>query len=150
MRWLLSSWGSRGDLHPFLALGRGLVARGHEVTVVGHPEWSDDTARAGLRFVATGEPPRGDIFQRHPEILSSRWGGIPSLRSLVREVVAPGFPPLLSALLAEVARHDAVIAHHFAFPAAGLYVLAAFSLLAAALLALLGQAGPALPPANPN
>jgi len=39
---------------------------------------------------------------------------------------------------------------HFAFPAAGLYVLAAFSLLAAALLALLGQAGPALPPANPN
>jgi len=118
MRWLLASWGSRGDLHPFLALGRGLVARGHEVTVVGHPEWSDDTASAGLRFVPTGEPPRGDIFQRHPEILSSRWGGIPSLRSLVREVIAPGFPPLLSALLEEAPRHDAVIAHHFAFPGA--------------------------------
>jgi UDP:flavonoid glycosyltransferase YjiC (YdhE family) len=118
MRWLLASWGSRGDLHPFLALGRGLVARGHEVTLVGHPEWSGDTASAGLRFVATDEPSRGDIFQRHPEILSSRWGGIPSLRSLVREVIAPGFPPLLAALLAEVPRHDAVIAHHFAFPGA--------------------------------
>jgi UDP:flavonoid glycosyltransferase YjiC (YdhE family) len=118
MRWLLSSWGSRGDLHPFLALGRGLVARGHEVTVVGHPEWAADTGSAGLRFVATNEPPRGDIFHRHPEILSSRWGGIPCLRTLVREVIAPGFPPLLAALLAEAPRHDAVIAHHFAFPAA--------------------------------
>jgi len=39
---------------------------------------------------------------------------------------------------------------HFAFPAAGLYVLAAFSLLAAALIALLGRAGPALPRPNPN
>ncbi len=118
MRWLLASWGSRGDLHPFLALGRGLVERGDEVTIVGHPEWSGDTASAGLRFVATDEPPRGDILQRHPEILSSRWGGIPSLRTLVREVIAPGFPPLLAALLAEAPRHDAVIAHHFAFPGA--------------------------------
>ncbi len=118
MRWLLTSWGSRGDLHPFLALGRGLVARGHEVTIVGHPEWADDTASAGLRFVATAEPPRGDLLRRHPEILSSRWGGIPSLHALVREVIAPSFPPLLAALREEVPRHDVVIAHHFAFPAA--------------------------------
>ena len=33
MRFLLSSWGSYGDLHPFLALGRGLKARGHDVRV---------------------------------------------------------------------------------------------------------------------
>ena len=117
MRWLLSSWGSRGDLHPFLALGRGLVQRGHEVTIVGHPEWGADTVAAGLRFVATDEPPRGDILRRHPEILSSRWGGIPSLHALVREVIAPGFPPLLAALREEMPRHDAVLAHHFAFPA---------------------------------
>jgi len=116
MRWLLSSWGSRGDLHPFLALGRGLVSRGHEVTVVGHPEWAGDTARAGLSFVATEEPPRDDILQRHPQILSTRWGGIPSLRALVHEVIAPGFPPLLAALKQEAPRHDVVIAHHFAFP----------------------------------
>jgi rhamnosyltransferase subunit B len=118
MRWLLSSWGSRGDLHPFLALGRGLVARGHEVTLVGHPEWAGDTAQAGLRFVATGEPPRDDILRRHPEILSSRWGGIPSLHALIGQVIAPSFPPLLDALRTEAPRHDVVVAHHFAFPAA--------------------------------
>jgi rhamnosyltransferase subunit B len=118
MRWLLSSWGSRGDLHPFLALGRGLVARGHEVTLVGHPEWSDDCALAGLPFVATDEPPRGDLLREHPEILSTRWGGIPSLHALTREVIAPGFPPLLAALRELTPQHDVVIAHHFAFPAA--------------------------------
>ena len=118
MRWLLSSWGSRGDLHPFLALGRGLTARGHTVTIVGHPEWADDTAEAGLRFVATDEPPRGDILREHPGILSTRWSGIPSLHTLTREVIAPGFPPLLAALRAEAPVHDVVVAHHFAFPAA--------------------------------
>jgi rhamnosyltransferase subunit B len=118
MRWLLSSWGSRGDLHPFLALGRGLVARGHDVTLVGHPEWHDDTELAGLRFVATDEPPRSDILREHPEILSTRWGGIPSLHALTREVIAPGFPPLLATLRDETPHHDVVVAHHFAFPAA--------------------------------
>jgi rhamnosyltransferase subunit B len=118
MRWLLSSWGSRGDLHPFLALGRGLVARGHTVTLVGHPEWTEDVAEAGLRFVPTEEPPRGDILRKHPRILSSRWGGIPSLHALAREVIAPGFAPLLAALRAEAPAHDVIIAHHFAFPAA--------------------------------
>jgi rhamnosyltransferase subunit B len=118
MRWLLSAWGSHGDLHPFLALGRGLVARGHTVTLVGHPEWAADTEAAGLRFVGTGEPPRGDILRDHPRILSSKWGGIPSLQALTREVIAPGFPPLLAALRAEAPAHDAIVAHHFAFPAA--------------------------------
>lgn len=117
MRWLLSSWGSRGDLHPFLALGRGLRARGHAVTIVGHPEWEGDTKEAGLRFVGTGEPPRGDILREHPEILSTGWGGIPSLHKLAREVIAPGFPPLLAALRAEAPAHDVMVAHHFAFPA---------------------------------
>jgi rhamnosyltransferase subunit B len=118
MRWLFSSWGSHGDLHPFLALGRGLIARGHSVTLVGHPEWTAETEAAGLRFVGTGEPPRGDILREHPKILSSKWGGMPSLQALTREVIAPGFPPLLAALRAEAPAHDAIVAHHFAFPAA--------------------------------
>jgi len=118
MRWLLTSWGSRGDLHPFLALGRGLIARGHEVTLAGHPQWRDETQAAGLRFAATDEPPRGNILRDHPGILSSRWGGIPSLHALTREVIAPGFAPLLETLLREAPRHDVLVAHHFVFPAA--------------------------------
>jgi rhamnosyltransferase subunit B len=115
MRWLIASWGSRGDLHPFLALGRGLIARGDEVTLVGHPEWEGDTRVAGLRFVATDEPPRETLAEHLPNLFSTRHGGIVSLKTLVKDVIAPAFRPQLSVLLAEAPQHDAIIAHHFAF-----------------------------------
>jgi rhamnosyltransferase subunit B len=117
MRWLLTSWGSHGDLHPFLALGRGLMARGHDVTLVGHPDWEADTAVAGIRFVSTGEPSREDFIRDHPEIMSMKWGGLVSLRTLVHRAIAPGFDHTMAALLAEAPTHDAIVAHHFAFPA---------------------------------
>jgi UDP:flavonoid glycosyltransferase YjiC (YdhE family) len=117
MRWLLTSWGSHGDLHPFLALGRGLLARGHQVTLVGHPDWAAETTAAGLRFVSTGEPSREDFIKDHPGVLSMKWGGLVSLHTLVHRAIAPGFDHVLSALLAETSSHDAIVAHHFAFPA---------------------------------
>ncbi len=117
MRFLLTSWGSHGDLHPFLALGRGLLARGHQVTLVGHPDWREDTETAGLRFVSTGEPSREDFIRDHPEVLSMKWGGLVSLHTLVHRAIAPGFDHTLTALLAEAPQHDAIIAHHFTFPA---------------------------------
>jgi rhamnosyltransferase subunit B len=118
MRFLLTSWGSRGDLHPFLALGRGLSLRGHQVTLVGHPEWQVETESAGLRFVGTGEPPRDDFLVRHPEVMSMKWGGLAGLHSLVHEGIAPSFDATLATLLAEAPNHDVIIAHHFVFPAA--------------------------------
>jgi rhamnosyltransferase subunit B len=117
MRFLLSSWGSYGDLHPFLALGRGLMARGHGVTLVGHPDWGADTATAGLRFVSTGEPSRDDFIREHPDVLSMKWGGLTSLHTLVNKAIAPGFDHTMSALLAEAPAHDVIVAHHFTFPA---------------------------------
>jgi UDP:flavonoid glycosyltransferase YjiC (YdhE family) len=117
MRWLLTSWGSFGDLHPFLALGRGLLARGHGVTLVGHPEWAREAAGAGLRFVATEEPSREDFFRQHPEVLSMKWGGLVSLHTLIHHAIAPSFEPTLAALRAEAPAHDAIVAHHFTFAA---------------------------------
>jgi rhamnosyltransferase subunit B len=117
MRWLLTSWGSHGDLHPFLALGRGLIARGHEVTLVGHPDWGAETEAAGLRFVSTGEPPREDFVRNHPQVLSMKWGGLVSLHTLVNKAIAPGFDHMMEVLPNEARTHDAMIAHHFVFPA---------------------------------
>jgi UDP:flavonoid glycosyltransferase YjiC (YdhE family) len=117
MRWLLASWGSSGDLHPFLSLGRALMARGHEVTLVGHPEWGRETETAGLRFVSTGEPPRDTFIRDHPEVMSRKWGGLVSLHTLVHRAIAPGFDHVMEALLPEARAHDVMIAHHFTFPA---------------------------------
>ena len=117
MRWLLTSWGSHGDLHPFLALGRSLLARGHQVTLVGHPDWGAETETAGLRFVSTGEPSREDFIRTHPQVLSIKYGGLVSLHTLVHKAIAPGFEHVLATLLAEAPKHDAMAAHHFTFPA---------------------------------
>lgn len=117
MRFLLTSWGSHGDLHPFLALGRGLIARGHQVTLVGHPEWAAETEAAGVRFVSTGEPSREDFIRDHPEVMSMKWGGLVSLHTLIHKAIAPGFDHTVAALLAEANTHDAIVAHHFTFPA---------------------------------
>ncbi|MCE0498631.1 MAG: glycosyltransferase [Methylacidiphilales bacterium] len=117
MRWLLVSWGSHGDLHPFLSLGQALMARGHEVTLVGHPDWRVETGIAGLRFVSTGEPPRDTFIRDHPEVMSMKWGGLISLHTLVNRAIAPGFDHVMEALLPEARAHDVMVAHHFAFPA---------------------------------
>ncbi|MCE0484052.1 MAG: glycosyltransferase [Methylacidiphilales bacterium] len=117
MRWLLTSWGSRGDLHPFLALGRGLISRGHKVTLVGNPDWQRETEAAGLRFVSTGEPTREDFVRHHPEVLSMKWAGLVSLHTLVNGAMAPGFDHLMDALLKEAPGHDVMVAHHTVFPA---------------------------------
>jgi UDP:flavonoid glycosyltransferase YjiC (YdhE family) len=118
MRWLLASWGSLGDLHPFLSLGQTLQARGYQVTLVGHPDWEKPTTEAGLRFASTGEPPRDNFIREHPEVLSRKAGGLVSLHTLVHKAIAPGFDYMLKALLAEIPNHDVLVAHHFLFPAA--------------------------------
>lgn len=117
MRWLLTSWGSQGDLHPFLAMGRGLKARGHDVTLVGHPEWGAETEAAGLRFVSTNEPPRHDWIRDHPEIISLRYGGLTSFRLLVDRGIVPSFDYTMNALVPEARNHDVMISHHFVLPA---------------------------------
>jgi len=93
------------------------LARGHQVTLVGHPDWQMETEIAGLRFVSTGEPSREDFIRDHPDVLSMKWGGLVSLHTLVHRAIAPGFEHVLEALRLEAPGHDAMVAHHFTFPA---------------------------------
>ena len=49
---LLCPVGSTGDLHPLLAVGTAMRARGHRVTVIGGEPFAPAVARAGFEFVA--------------------------------------------------------------------------------------------------
>jgi len=49
-RILLTTFGSLGDLHPYLAIGIALRRRGHDVTVATHGDYRDRTLAAGLAF----------------------------------------------------------------------------------------------------
>ncbi|KUH80891.1 MULTISPECIES: glycosyltransferase [unclassified Mycobacterium] len=54
MKFVLASWGSRGDVEPFAAVGRELLARGHNVRMAVSPDMVDFVADAGLTAVGYG------------------------------------------------------------------------------------------------
>jgi UDP:flavonoid glycosyltransferase YjiC (YdhE family) len=67
MNVLLVSLGSAGDVHPFLALGLALRARGHAATLMTGPAFESLARAVGLEFVALPMP---DKKERAPEGLA--------------------------------------------------------------------------------
>lgn len=61
MRILLAPFGSRGDVEPLVALGLGLVARGHSAEVVAPADFATFVTSYGLPF-RRGGPPFRDAF----------------------------------------------------------------------------------------
>jgi UDP:flavonoid glycosyltransferase YjiC (YdhE family) len=52
MHFLLVTVGSHGDIHPFIGVGRALVARGHRVTITTNPAFQHQIETEGLEFAA--------------------------------------------------------------------------------------------------
>ena len=58
MKFALTSYGTRGDVEPYVAVGRELASRGHEVSVAVSPDQVAFAESAGLTAVAYGPDPR--------------------------------------------------------------------------------------------
>ncbi|OBK73780.1 glycosyltransferase [Mycobacterium sp. 1164985.4] len=58
MKFVLASYGTRGDVEPFAALGRELTGRGHEVRMAVAPDLVDFVESAGLSAVGCGPDTR--------------------------------------------------------------------------------------------
>jgi rhamnosyltransferase subunit B len=56
MKVLLPTLGSAGDVHPFLAIGQAMQARGHDVEVLTNPVFEGMVQSAGLQFHPVGTP----------------------------------------------------------------------------------------------
>ncbi|MBA4031943.1 MAG: glycosyltransferase [Planctomyces sp.] len=54
MRFLLTTLGSLGDLHPYLSIGSELLARGHEVVVATSPGYRERVEGLGIEFAPLG------------------------------------------------------------------------------------------------
>jgi rhamnosyltransferase subunit B len=83
MRVLITTFGTLGDLDPYLALGGGLAARGHDVVLATHEYYREMVGAAGIGF----HPVRPDA---HPEdrgafarAMNPRFGSQYVLRKLV-------------------------------------------------------------------
>ena len=64
MKFVLASWGSRGDVEPNLAVGRELVSRGHDVCMAVPPDLVGFTEAAGVAAVGFG-PEARSILDSH-------------------------------------------------------------------------------------
>lgn len=70
MRVTILAVGSRGDVQPFIALGRALAAAGHEVRLATHPRFAHAVAGQGLGFAPLAE---GHLSRGMETAAGRRW-----------------------------------------------------------------------------
>ena len=83
---LLPTLGSAGDVHPFIALGLALRARGHRVTVLTNPLFQPLIESLGLGFEPIGTVEWAHGVLRHPDLWHPRRGAAFVLRALVATI----------------------------------------------------------------
>ncbi len=109
MKALLHTFGTDGDLNPFVRLGLALQAQGDQVTLLVNPAVRQHVEHMGLRAIPCG--PELDVdsfFRAHPEIL-----GLMGLRSVwdaaYLPMVAPGYHAAADTI--EKESIDVVVSH---------------------------------------
>ncbi len=83
MKFVLASYGTRGDVEPCVAIGRELVRRGHEVRLAVSPDLVDFADTVGLAAVAYGPDARRwqDV---HRDLLTTLFRKPWKIRTLIR------------------------------------------------------------------
>ncbi|MCV7347671.1 glycosyltransferase [Mycolicibacterium rhodesiae] len=89
MKFVLSSWGSRGDVEPCAAVGRELVRRGHDVTLAVPPDLVGFGTSAVPNTVGFGPTLQMDSYRDFwTGVFSQPWK-VRELTRLMRDVWAP-------------------------------------------------------------
>jgi rhamnosyltransferase subunit B len=83
MRVLITTFGTLGDLDPYLALGRGLAERGHEPAIATHELYRDRIETAGMGFHPVRPVARPEDREAFARAMSPRLGSKYVLRDLV-------------------------------------------------------------------
>src|SRR5262245_42934155 len=108
MKVFILTGGSHGDLHPFLAIGRELLARGHDVRIAVNPYFATDVAAAGLEMVPVGRVSDAEEALRNADLMHPRRGS-----RVVLDMVFQAIPEALAIGRRELQRWrpDLVFAH---------------------------------------
>ena len=110
MRILLTTFGSYGDLHPYIALGVELLRRGHDVTLASSAVYDAKVRSEGLDFAAVRPDMTIANRERLAEMMEPRRGTervIRFLTGVVRESYEDSLPV--------VQRADLVVTHPITF-----------------------------------
>lgn len=113
----LFTLGSRGDVEPYVALGRGLVVAGHTVRLSTHERYGTEISAAGLEFSPAAGDPRLMMQEEAGKLwLESGRNPIRIMRRLL-DVSGPIFRQYLQDCEAAMSGTDAVLFSVLAFPA---------------------------------
>jgi len=118
----LQTWGSEGDIQPFITLAGCLVCAGHEVTLVVTDnigrDYSGQAKKFGFNLVEVRNPDNPSS-----ELVEKVWREIIEVGNPIKQselVLKYGFDPVMEAMYVAAKRlcatNDAVIGHFFLFP----------------------------------
>ena len=65
---ILATIGSTGYVNPFITLGKALLERGNQVTLVTNAHFESKIIEAGLEFIAVGSKDDYDRITRNPDL----------------------------------------------------------------------------------
>ena len=112
---LLCTYGSPGDLLPFLAVALALKARGYRPTIGTSPSYRERVEVLGLGFAPIRPDRREDLAD--PDFRDRVGRGLRSPGDVFRQMFLPAFDEAAEDTIAAVAGADLVVAHTLAFAA---------------------------------
>lgn len=115
MRIVLTTFGSLGDLHPYLAVGLGLQARGHEVVLATSEFYRAKVEGAGLAFHPVR--PRIEKWIDNPDVIRRALDRRTGSEYLVRTLLLPYLEQSYEDLHAACEGADLLVTHALAFAA---------------------------------
>lgn len=105
MRVVLAAEGTRGDVHPMLALGERLRAAGHDVRVCASPDFAEDAAARGLDFHPVG----GSIREYLAVQSEAIHGGVRAMASASLRFMRTALAAQFEGVLAGAAGADLIV-----------------------------------------
>ena len=117
----LQTWGSHGDIRPFVALADGLRAAGHEVTLVITCVDSDRyealraRSRFELRVVATPVVPDAQVLEAAGKAIVRERNAIRQTQLAIEAFLLPAEAEMYRASEQLAAESDLVIGHYFLY-----------------------------------
>lgn len=118
----LQTWGSEGDIRPFLALAVGLRAAGHDVTLAvsrvdkDHKDYRALGETAGVRMWSVGHCVPGPDYARRLQRVTQDPNPIRQLQVILELLFQPIIEDMYAAACQLSADHDLVIAHMLVHP----------------------------------
>ncbi|QDV36903.1 glycosyltransferase [Tautonia plasticadhaerens] len=108
-RIVLTTFGSLGDLHPYIAIALGLRARGHHVILATHESYRPKVEGLGLDF----RPVRPDLpdWRAEPGLARRLMDPRRGTFRIIREVVLPGLRQSYDDTTAAADGADLLVAH---------------------------------------